>query len=142
MSKNTIEYLQGAVAQIKQFITNDLGFDRHITVSFNIHSSSYQFYMAADDEFQKNIDYSKRVATLYRDLYDNDPENLLQQVWDKLNSHMRRDERELRFGLLMLGEALEGDGFNTEVGKMLAARMRKVRDEVSAKYLPKYEKEK
>jgi len=66
-------------------------------------------------------------------------DELVKLTWEKLTTHMKRDERELRFGLTQLGNALEGDEFNTEVGKMIAARMREVRDDISAKYLPLYE---
>ena len=140
MTEYTLGDIQSLCKTMHGFMESVLGFDTGIRTRFTVTDESCIFDLDGDDLFQKKIDTYGRVGRLSIWEVDTDLDNLINMVWEKLNTHMRRDERELRFGLKQLGDALEGDQFNTEIGKMIAARMRVVRDDISAKYLPQYEK--
>jgi len=139
MTEYTITQLKALVKTMKDYIENVLQFDRDVSVRFHINDDGFVFNIDGDDKFQGKVDRYNRVCRLSLWETDSDMDELVKLTWEKLTTHMKRDERELRFGLTQLGNALEGDEFNTEVGKMIAARMREVRDDISAKYLPLYE---
>ena len=134
--------LQGLVKQVRSYLEHNLGFSNFTYCQLTIGLDSYQWQIDANDEFQSKLSYSDRIGRFCYYNSDKTIEKLQADIWDKLVTHMKRDERELRFGLKMLGDALEGDqSFNSEVGKMIAERIRAVRDDISAKFLPAYQPE-
>jgi hypothetical protein len=140
MTEYTLTEMRALVTTMKDYIEDVLQFDKDVTVRFHLNEDGYVFNIDGDDKFQGKVDRYNRVCRLTLWETDADLDKVIKLTWEKLTSHMKRDERELRFGLTQLGNALEGDEFNTEIGKMIAARMREVRDDISAKYLPLYEK--
>lgn len=135
----TVTELQGTVRQWRQYMEDELGFDTGIQASISVKNEMFHADLNGDDLFQAKRSYNERVADVRIWEAEDQLEDLIAQVWEKLRHHMRRDERELRFGLAQLGDTLEGDQFNTEIGRMIAARIRAVRDEVSSLYLPRFE---
>lgn len=132
--------IQGQMTSLRQYIETELGFDEIISCDLLIqHDEKFRLDISAGDKFQRKRDYNERVGRLGIWEPGNDLGTIFAEVWRRVSTHMRRDERELRFGLAQLGDTLEGDQFSTEVGRMIYQRMKKVRDEISANYLPRFE---
>lgn len=135
----TLAECQSQLVAMRQYIEDTLGFDDGIEAEFQVESERYLLRLSGGDKFQRKRDYLERTGRLKVWEPGTDPEDLFAEGWRQLQAHMRRDERELRFSLVQLGDTLEGEQFNTEIGKMIYARMKKVRDDISSSYLPKFE---
>lgn len=138
----TVDDIQGALTQIRHFIEVELGFDHIVTFEFSLQGKGkFQMNISAEDRFQKSREYSERIGKLGIWEPGESIDEILTETWKQLTHHMRRDERELRFGLAQLGDSIEGEGFQTAVGKMMWERLKKVRDEITGNLLPKVSRE-
>ncbi len=141
----TVADLAGACAQWKDFIAQKLRYDYAITVEAGIADGKGKVWLHGCDKFQEKDRYTERhVGKLaisdYFELSDS-WEQVCKQVWDKLNSTMQRDERELRYGLNVASGVLDmKDSFESKVGQMLAQRISDLRDELG-KNLIEFRKE-
>lgn len=135
ISDMTLSDLRGAFVQFENYIRGELGFDYSIKVSIEMEPERVTIWCAGDDAFQKDVNYGHKVGHLACIVHakpDDDYEATIREMWDRLQKAMRRDERELRFGLKRMGGILEeGKSFTSHVGKMFAERIKAARDEAT-----------
>ena len=135
----TLGEIQGQISAMKCYVENVLGFDYSITCQLYIQpEEKFQLNLTARDKFQQKRDYNEQIGRLGIWEPGDNLDTIFAAAWKQLESHMRRDERELRFGLAQLGDTLEGDQFQTAVGQMIYERMKAVRDEISVQFLPRF----
>lgn len=134
-SAYTLPDLQGETAHFRRFLLENLGFDTICQCEINVKHDKVEVNINAEDKFQRARSYGERIGEVK--IWESGPSivELIDEAWVVLNKAMHRDERELRYGLAQLGDAIEGDGFVSEVGKMMAARIRATRDELSGNLL-------
>ncbi len=139
MTKSNSSYslsdLQGEVAHFHRFLTGILGFDQICQCEINVKHERIEVNINAEDKFQLKRPYGDRIGEVRVWESGSNLAELIEEAWLQLQKTMLRDERELRYGLAQLGNAIEGDGFVTEVGKMMAARIKATRDELSGNLL-------
>jgi len=125
----------GAINTWEGYIKNELGYNRGILVEFSWKSEDRgSIYLTGSDDFQKGVDYTKKVgelSSLISFKQGSSWDEINKEVWESLISCMRRDERELRFGVQQLSGMIEGFTMQTAVGKMIHQRLLAVRDEMS-----------
>ncbi len=135
----------GACIQWKNFIESKLGFDMSVDAEVQLSATSCCILLRGFDKFQDSLDYGKRIGQLgYTTVQfkrEDEWEEIQAQVWERLGSKMRRDERELRYGAMQLSGMIENFTAETRIGQMIHERLVKVRDEMTENLLT-YQKEK
>lgn len=134
-SEYTIPDLSGEIKHIKQYLETMLGFDIICQCDIQIKHDKIDLNINAEDRFQSKRSYRDKIGEVRIWETGSDLSELLAEAWSQLLKAMKRDERELRFGLAQLGDSIEGDEFKTEVGKMMAERIKAIRDELSGNLL-------
>lgn len=128
--------LQGELTHFRRYLTENLGFDQISQCEIEIKTEGrVELNINAEDKFQVKRSYGDRIGEVRIWESGQNLAELIDEVWLELYKAMRRDERELRFGLAQLGDAIEGDGFQTAVGKLMAERIRATRNEISGNLL-------
>lgn len=130
-SEFTAPDLQGTVRLWWQYIQETLGFEQIGSCQILVKHDGFQVLLDADDKFQSKRSYSDRIGSLNIFEYGRELDTLINETWRQLTSHMLRDERELRFGMAALGDAIEGDQLETAIGRLVAERIKAVREELS-----------
>lgn len=126
----------GAVVQWLSYLKVDLGFDYDVAASVNVGAENVTIAWHGADQFQKltqwedHIGEQKYCSAVFS--HDAEWEDACRQVWEKLQSAMHKDERELRHGIKLMGRLLEKGTYESAIGKMIAERIRAVRDDASA----------
>ena len=120
--------IKGQLIQFKNFCLSDLGYDR-CTARCIIKDDGYEIELNCDDEFQSRADWRNKVEqvliseTFYWEI---GLQTAAKSVWDRLRAVMSREERELRFGLNLVGQSIEaGAGFKTHIGLEFVANMKR-----------------
>lgn len=130
---------QGAARQWLGYLTGKLGFDYALEAQVRIGPDRIDVWLYAQDKFQEAGRYENRVGQLCSSqsfAMDSDWGEACKQVWEKLQNAMPRDEREMRHGLRLMGSFLDdAPTYTSAVGKMLAERIRALRDEVTGNLL-------
>lgn len=120
--------IKGALSTFKDFCTGQLGYDKCQT-RFYIREQNYEFELNCDDDFQSKADYSAKVEQiLISEVFDWETElsQAVAWVWARLGAVMKREERELRFGLNLIGKSLEaGASYRTHVGLEFVGNMKR-----------------
>lgn len=142
----SVRDLKGIAQSFDTYLKKNLGFDGSISrAEVYCCIEGVKIYLYGHDKFQQEEHYSRRQGEFSLTEicpYDQPWEHFLSLVWEKLEKAMPRDERELRHSMTILGAAIENeDGYSTEIGKMIAARIRKVRDDANEMLLT-YQKDK
>lgn len=128
--------LLGASVQWRAYIRDTLGFDNQIRAEAGVSNDEAHVYLAGRDLFQEYTDYNRKIGQLHlmeTANVDSDWDEFSVQIWERLQKAMKRDERELRHGLTVMGGVIEhSKTYTSAVGKMLADRILAARDEASA----------
>lgn len=131
----TARDMQGAAIQMERYIRAQLGFDHSVAAEVTATPRGFQIYARGQDDFQQASGWEHRIGQL--SLIENakpedDFESACKRAWERLERAMKRDERELRHGLKLMGALIEGaPSFTSEVGKLFAARIKTARDEAT-----------
>lgn len=135
----TIAELRAQASTINHFIEHELGFDSSHRTEFQIEHNQICCYLSGTDEFQKGAQYSLQNNQLGAFIYgepDGDWDAFLAEIWETLQHHPRRDERELRFACAQSSRLLEqAKTFESHVGQLFASRVRAARDDARANLL-------
>lgn len=135
----------GAVVQWLGYLKADLGFDHDVAASVNVGAENVTIAWHGADQFQKLTQWEDHIGEQeYCNAvfpHDAEWEDVCVQVWDRLKAAMRKDERELRHGIKLMGRMLEKGTYESAIGKMIADRIRSVRDDASA-HLIEFQKSK
>lgn len=120
--------IKGHLTHLRDYAITILGFDT-VEAEFGIKQNGFSIQLECKDNFQKKIEYTHRVEQAF--IYENfDWEKPLDiavgEVFERLTKTMKRDERELRVGLNLIGQGLEaGADFRTHVGLEFVASMKR-----------------
>lgn len=132
----TARDMSGAAKQRADYVTGTLGFDYSVLVEVAVTQKGGNLWIRGSDKFQENTEHRYITGRLaYLDAFDADAEweAICDRAWEKLKRAMKRDERELRHGLGVMGGVIEHTpSYTSAVGKMLAERILAARDEASA----------
>jgi hypothetical protein len=125
----------GASKQFEDYLKEHLGFDFDVRAEISVVNSKGQVYLRGGDAFQKDAEYSRKIGQFFLIepcSLDADWEAHCEMLWKKLQKAMPRDEREMRHGLAAMSGIIEhAPSYQSAVGKMLADRVLKLRDEVN-----------
>lgn len=132
----TARDMSGAAKQWADYVTGTLGCDYGISIEVTVTHKGGTVWLRGYDKFQDNTEHRHQVGRLsYIDSFDvtDEWEAICDRAWEKLKRAMKRDERELRHGLGVMGGVIEhAPSYTSAVGKMLAERILAARDEASA----------
>lgn len=136
--------IAGAAHQWNDYLTNTLGFARagryqDSAASVDVSGSQITVKLYGHDSFQADTDYSRKVGQLFHSQpypMDADWDEVCTATWDALKRCMPRDERELRHSMQIMGKVIEdGKGYETEIGSLIANRIKAVRDDANGKLI-------
>ncbi len=120
--------IKGHLAQLTDFATSMLGYDK-VEAEFKVEQKQYTIKLDCSDEFQRKLDYSMRVdQELIYEFFDWETplDKAVGEIYERLGKLMRREERELRCGLALIGKSLEaGASYRTHVGLEFVASMKR-----------------
>jgi hypothetical protein len=130
---------QGAAEQWRKYLAHTLGFDNTIQAEIRFCGDAVTVWLYGNDKFQDRGSYEHRVGqVIWSNSFAMDTAwaDVSASVWDKLQKSMRRDERELRHSLNVMGGYLEEvPTYTSAIGQMISERIRAVRDEVTGNLL-------
>lgn len=126
----------GIVWLLRAYVVDKLGFDGNVNVEVRMGDGKGSLYISGHDKFQQDDRYEHRVGQYWDEnnfTTDEDWAEVCKRSWEKLQKAMQRDERELRYGMKTMGILIErAPSFTSAVGKMIADRIIKTRDEAHA----------
>lgn len=131
----TARDMHGAAVQFESYVRDRLGFDYTIEARVVAKGQRFEITVTGTDKWQQDGRYEHRVGQLYASQtghLDCEFEDVCKLIWEDLQKAMQRDERELRYGMKLMGGFIEhAPSFTSAVGKMVADRIKAARDEAT-----------
>ena len=119
--------IKGLLASLKNYATSNLEYDR-VTAQCKITEKGYELEINCDDEFQRKGAWDHKVEQAFMsENYDWETplESASMDMFERLSKLMKRQERELRYGLNLIGQSIEAaQSYRTHVGLEFLASMK------------------
>ncbi len=119
--------IKGHLKQLRDYATAVLGFDR-VNVNLKVNIDNYEITVDLNDTFQSKGGYENRVGqdTMWEAAdWERPIEEVVNELYVQMSKCMKREERELRYGLALIGKSLEAAAdYRTHAGLEFRASMK------------------